>query len=299
MSRTTMVRVFDFLYGKGYDANMVSENEKKIMKDFYDGLISTYANRHPFVVVNACTHGHEHLGLRVIERLKGELASYPANILYTVANPTACERNIQYIDADLNRVFPGKENGNHEETVAFFMSPLIRAADIVFDIHSTTSFSLSDESAVILTHMDDATRRVVEAIRPPKAVLMTATKDNALMSEARIGIGMEYGQDNDDDTLGAVANDIRRALSFLSVTDDYAVTWHAYDTEYYEAYGVVPKPAGFSLAPDVLNYRKVFRGDVYARNGNATLRAEEDFYPFLFGENRYMDMFGFSARKLL
>ncbi|NTV44322.1 MAG: hypothetical protein HGA67_01325 [Candidatus Yonathbacteria bacterium] len=277
---------------------MITKEASESLKRRYEAVLAAHADGEPFVIVNACTHGHEHIGLRVAETLKSDpsLASVPVE--YMIGNEEACSRSVQYIDTDLNRAFPGKEDGNYEEVVAFFMSPLITKAAIVFDIHSTTTFSLGEQSAVIVTRSDAMTRRVIEAIRPPKAIIMKATENSALISQARIGIGMEYGGEDDWAVVNAVVGDIKRALAALGMIETESPSWHTWATEYYEVYGTIEKPSGYVLADDIVNYNEVSVGDVYARHGNDVLRAKESFYPFLFGENRYHDIFGFCARRL-
>ncbi len=51
---------------------------------------------------------------------------------------------------------------------------------------------------VIVTKYDEATKAVIEAFNPPKVLVMSYKSDNALISQAKVGIAFEYGQDDSD-----------------------------------------------------------------------------------------------------
>ncbi len=233
----------------------------------------------------------------MIERLHG---AHPlrGSLFTNIANEAACKKKDQHIDADLNRVFPGKEDGNYEECLAHAMMQVIPACDVVCDIHSTNTLSLGKESALIVTHFTPETHAIIECIRPPKVIIMHATKDNALISGAPVGIGFEYECEDDEGAISAVEEDIRKILFHYGMAEKDGATWHDVPTEYYEIYGIFPKEKGDVLEHSIKNYTQVSAGDVVAKRGADEVRADEDFYPFLFGENRYTDMFGFTARKV-
>ena len=82
-------------------------------------------------------HGDEPIGVRVINELrktnlKGKFSSI-------IANPKALEKKVRFIDADLNRVFPGSKNGNYEERRASIIFKKIQKYDCVIDLHGTIS----------------------------------------------------------------------------------------------------------------------------------------------------------------
>lgn len=243
------------------------------------------------IILNILTHGDEKIGLKVVKEI--EKLSIDKNILsIQVANGKAFESRKRFIDQDLNRSFPGKENGNHEEKIAYKLLPIIKSADVVIDVHSTKS-ELKD--AVIVTKLDDNTRKYIEVIQPKYVLVMNATKNNALISQAKIGIAFEYGKDNDPNTLKKVMMDIKKLLNYLGLIDA-AFPQKKKTTKYFNVFSEVNKPEEYKLLGKIKNYKLIRKGEAFARRGNDYLVAEENFYPILFGEKNYKDYFGFKGK---
>lgn len=89
------------------------------------------------VYVNACTHGNERVGARILEALR-DIPIKQGTLILNIANKEAFLSGKRFIDQDLNRVFPGKPDGNTEERLAYELAPLVQTADIVLDIHSAS-----------------------------------------------------------------------------------------------------------------------------------------------------------------
>ena len=114
------------------------------------------------VVLNILTHGHETVGIAVAKEIQ-KLELKKGELVVHIANELAYAKKRRFIDQDLNRSFPGKKDGNHEEKLAAKILPLVRSADLVIDIHSTRS-DLKD--ALIVTKLNKKTREYVEVINP-------------------------------------------------------------------------------------------------------------------------------------
>lgn len=246
------------------------------------------------IILNIATHGDERIGLAVAREIE-KLSLRDTELVVQIANEKALKLGVRFIDQDLNRSFPGKKEGNHEERLAFELSKAITRADIVIDIHSTTS-DLKD--AVIVTKLDGPTIACVNAIAPKYALVMTATKDNALISQARIGIAFEYGKDNDPVALKKTILGIQRLLSHVGALEQRVRASSRVATRFFDVASTVPKPDGFVLLKGVKNYQLLRAGTAYATNGTEQLVADEDFYPILFGEKKYKDYFGFRATEV-
>lgn len=243
------------------------------------------------ILLNILTHGDEMIGLAVAKEIQ-KLPVTKGEIVVHIANERAYKEKKRFIDQDLNRSFPGKRGGNHEEKLAARITPVVKSADIVIDIHSTTS-GLKD--ALIVTKLNKKTREYIEVIGPKYLLYMRATKNNALMSEAKIGIAFEYGADDDTVALTKIVLGIKRLLSHLGMIERrYAK--NSRGTLWLDVYKTVPKTDGARLATSVKNYRFIKKGSVFGSTRDGSLRAREDFYPVLFGEKNYHDIFGFAAR---
>lgn len=243
------------------------------------------------LVLNILTHGTETVGLAVAREIQ-KLPFKKGELLIHTANELAYKKKKRFIDQDLNRSFPGKRNGNHEERLAHTILPVVKSADIVIDIHSTES-GLKD--ALIVTKLNKKTREYIDVISPKYLLYMRATKNNALMSAAKIGIAFEYGKNNDARALKNINSDIRRLLAHLGMIKGRPSAKRR-KTLWFDVYKTVPKPKGSRLLSSIKNYKLIKKGAQFGLNKHKPIVAQEDFYPILFGKNKYKDIFGFAAR---
>jgi len=83
------------------------------------------------------THGNEYLGVDMIEQFKK--TKYRKKFSGLIANPGALAESKRFVEADLNRVFPGKKNGNYEERRAQEILRVASKYDWVVDLHGSAS----------------------------------------------------------------------------------------------------------------------------------------------------------------
>ena len=67
---------------------------------------------------------------------------------------------------------------------------------------------------------------------------------------------------------------------------------------FFDVYKSVPKPKGAILDKKIKNYILVRKGQTYATVDKKPFKAREDFYPILFGNKNYDNIFGFAAKKI-
>ncbi len=245
------------------------------------------------ILLNIATHGNEKIGQRVVKELE-KLNIDKKTLVVQIANERAFRLNKRCIDQDLNRSFPGKKNGNYEERRAYELSPIIKSADIVIDLHSTTS-ALKD--AFIVTKLDKKTLEYTKVIQPKYVLIMNATKNNALISQAKVGIAFEYGKDNDIFVVRKIVIGVKKILKHLKIIHANLPNSKIV-TSYFDVTSTVDKPKGYKLLKKIKNYKIVCKGEVYAKKGNLKLIAKKDFYPIIFGDKNYKDIFGFEAKKI-
>jgi len=281
--------------------DVANSKKAKEKEEKYEHLLQQASSgERPVVLVNACTHGHETVGVCVIENMQKETFRR-GTILYTIANERAKEKSVAFIESDLNRVFPGNSNGDYEERLAAKLHPIVEACDIVFDIHSTNTTDPGEESMLIVTKLDEETKNIIEMIAPPRVLVMECARGNALISDAKIGIAFEYGRNDHPETARRITRDIFRALSKLGMIENKDVSLDEMSvskTRAYRVFATLPKTEGFILEKTIRNFHPLQKGEIVARRGGETLRAERGFIPILFGENRYKDIFGFMAEEI-
>jgi len=246
------------------------------------------------LLINGGTHGTEKIGSYVIESLKS-LIGNNKNISYNIAHPEALAKNVRFLETDLNRSFPGRPDGSLEEQIAFMLQSVIKSYDVVVDIHSTES---GLKSAIILTKVDDKTIDLVRSTNAKYVLIMDITKGNSLVSAANIGIGFEYGADGDPKTLKDTVNGIALILRYMG----FNLKTKARATKQKKCFRItesIPKLEGFIALKNIKNYKLVLAGQPYVHNPitQCVLKAEKDFYPIIFNEQRYTDIFGFMGQR--
>ncbi|GEM_PF-1011898 len=250
---------------------------------------------YPRVLLNVCTHGTEKVGLKVAKYFKS-FRPIRGTFIINIANEKALSKNKRFIKEDLNRVFPGKKDGNHEENLAYQITPFVRAFDLVIDVHSTET---GMASSLIVTKFKTSMKLLIQTIGPKRLIHMKATKSNALISKARVGIGFEYGKDKSSKTYKETVLGIKRTLAYYRMTPSRGKmsTRHV---EFYEVNKSISKPEGFVVKKGIKNFLILKKGAVIGYNPKTKekILAKESFYPFLFGKNRYKTIFGFSGQKI-
>jgi hypothetical protein len=86
------------------------------------------------VLVIGGLHGNEPLGLELYDSLCREPLP---NVDVLLGNPAARRLNRRFVEKDLNRVFPGNENGVLEERRAVEIMRRVAGYDVVLDFHNT------------------------------------------------------------------------------------------------------------------------------------------------------------------
>lgn len=244
------------------------------------------------IIINIATHGDEKIGNKVAKELKK--LNIDKNLIIQIANKKAFELNKRYIEQDLNRSFPGKKRGNYEERRAYKLLPTIKSADLVIDIHSTTGES---KDALIITKLNKKTLEYIKSIHPRYVLIMNATKSNALISQAKVGIAFEYGKDNDSKSIKRTTIGIKKLLNHLKIIE-FKSNKIKTPIKYFDVFSTIEKPKGFKTINKIKNYKLIKRGEAYAISKSKELIAEENFYPILFDEKKYKDILGFKGRKI-
>lgn len=86
------------------------------------------------------THGNEGFSIPVFQKLEKALPKDIYNYEWIIGNPKALDKKVRFIDADLNRVAPGKRDSKkYEEARAAEIIEIAKSFDAVVDIHGAIS----------------------------------------------------------------------------------------------------------------------------------------------------------------
>ncbi len=247
------------------------------------------------ILLNILTHGDELAGKRVADGISERYPQLLKNGLdIIIANELAYQQGKRYVDSDLNRVFPGKPDGNYEERRAYELAPIVSSYDFVIDVHSTES---GTEDTVIVTKIDEETKDALIAVSPRYILFMNIKPDKSLISRAKVGIAFEMGKDADEKTVEKTMQGIESLLTYAKLTSVEKTLGHR--TEAFEVFQEIVKPKNARLNADIKNFHRIETGSIYAKSKDGSpIKAEFDFYPVIFGNDNYETIFGFAARKI-
>lgn len=133
-------------------------------------------------------HGDERFGVRVWRQYAPQAARI-AGLRLILANERAVERNQRFIETDLNRSFPGKASGSHEERLAARLAPLLQASELVVDLHTTTS---DIAGLLITTELSPGVKRIINATDIEHIAEM-GPAPYSLIGAAPAGLSVELG----------------------------------------------------------------------------------------------------------
>lgn len=246
----------------------------------------------PGVAAVGGIHGDEPCGVRAIERFveDGPTDRLQRPVTLVVANERALEAGERYVDADLNRVFPGESEGEaHEERLAAaLLSELGDAFTLGF--HSTVSF---DEPFGTLADLTPRKARVLRALPMAHAADFTGVVAGRSVNLPRF-VNVEAGRQG---TEAAAENAYDCLLAYLRVADALPGDPDPTPTTLYTVSDVIEKEPGREYRFEGENFARVPAGEVYARSvdGGHVLRAEADLWPVLMSADGHERLLGYTA----
>lgn len=238
----------------------------------------------PEYAVIACIHGEESCGWEAIQKFRESDYKLKKPLKVILANEEAFEIGERYIDADMNRVFPGDpESDIHEEKLAYRLESEIEELKVL-DIHSTAS----REAPFGIIVGDNS-----EEIELAKSAGIEQLVDMSYvggMSPEICSVTVELSR-----TSGNPAEDAYELLlNFLGAEGLIDAEFERSDPEFFKVYS---KEEGSGYEFLAKNFQKVKKGEVYAEKEDDKKIAEKDFYPVLMSTDGYDDMIGFKADK--
>ena len=166
----------------------------------------------------AAIHGNERLGVEVTEQLKTTQQKNGLNVM--IGNPKALRKNQRFIDADLNRVFPGKKNGNYEEQRAQKIIEKSKSFDWVVDLHGSAS---ATGIFIIITKFTLANLFLALRFNIKKIVIWPGVPETigSLSSYMPAGIEIESGYRDDPVVKKELRNKLKKFLIEADVSVDF------------------------------------------------------------------------------
>jgi hypothetical protein len=151
--------------------------------------IKTFGNGKPELSLVCCLHGTEINGLYALNSI--DFNDVEGTVKVIVANEEAVALGKRYVDADLNRSYPGDLNGNHEQQLAVQLYSEIKDSDYVIDIHTT---SAKTDPFIITVKENALLSAFAQAIPLEKVVVMNDPDEKSLISRLGCGLAVEFSE---------------------------------------------------------------------------------------------------------
>jgi predicted deacylase len=247
----------------------------------------------PQVAVVGSIHGDEPEGAKAIERLLAEDVDYSKPVKYIVANPPALERGVRYIDADMNRIFPGdSESEDVERRLAARVCEETEGCTSLV-LHSTRSHP---EPFALVSQYDPEVFELASNLPVEKVVDESALSDGSFTRCGSV-VSVECGLQGTEEAADAAEGVVR---AFLDLTGA-AETGYEPDEdepEYFEIGEAVPKEPDKEYELLVENFAEVREDETYARSDGEPVIADRSFYPILMSEDGYAEVLGYRGSKV-
>ncbi|MGG8496932.1 succinylglutamate desuccinylase/aspartoacylase family protein [Tenacibaculum sp. TC6] len=206
------------------------------------------------VGVTAAVHGNELNGISVIQRLfrdldtnnmKGTIVGIP------IVNIPSYVRGTRVFSdgADINRIMPGKPNGNASEVYANrFLNLIVTKFDYLLDLH-TASFGRVN-SFYIRSDMNNEITRKLALLQDAEIIVHTPPSDGTLRGAAEeLGvpsITIEVGNPHSfqKKVIKSGVSGVHNVLSYLGIIDDEIDTSDNDTIECYKSYWLYTQEGG-------------------------------------------------------
>lgn len=260
--------------------------------------VETLGEGTPSVAVVGAIHGDEPCGARAIERFLDESWPIERPVKLIVANERALAAGERYLDADLNRVFPGDPAGDdHEERLAHELRRAVEGC-VTLGIHSTVSF---DEPFGTLADLTPSKAEIVRALPLAHAADFSGVVAGRSVNLPEF-VNVEAGYQGSE---RAAENAFDCVVAFLRSTGAVPGPAESTETGLYEVFDRIEKATDHTYRVDVENFERVAPGDVYARTRGGDgereaerLRADREFWPVLLSADGHRRLLGYKSTRI-
>ncbi|MFB6134847.1 MAG: succinylglutamate desuccinylase/aspartoacylase family protein [Halanaeroarchaeum sp.] len=234
-------------------------------------------------------HGDEPSGVRAIRQVIESNPRLQRPIKLIVANPPAVASHRRYLDADMNRVFPGDpDSQDRERRLAAWLLDSIDDCTIVLSLHSTHSY---DDPLAFVSRSHLQGQALAARLPVPHIIDPTPCVEGAFPTSAPV-LTIEAGKTLTEE---ATENASEIVEAFLQLIDALPGEPPEIDSTYYTMTGEVPKQADIDYDLLVDNFELVASGTTVARGDGEKYVADDPFVPILMSETGYDDILGYTG----
>ena len=248
----------------------------------------------PEVAIIGGIHGDEPCGVHAVEDIADEAPAVERPVALVVANERALEAGTRYVDADLNRAFPGDPDGEtHEQRLAAELTA--RFGDCTtLSLHSTQSYH---GMFAIVEELSEYARNVCPRLSVDAVVDAGDHTEGRLFEGVPESIEVECGLQQSEQAATNAGRIAREFLGALGVVP-------AFERPVKDGVPVfrlreqIPKDAAESYEVYAANFEPVAAGTPFASADGTDVIADEEFYPVLLSPEGYEQVFGYAADRI-
>ncbi|WP_186644493.1 succinylglutamate desuccinylase/aspartoacylase domain-containing protein [Fluviispira vulneris] len=203
--------------------------EKKFHGDPSNSLTLNFNKHKGHLVIAGLIHGNETGSLpavlKCIKKLLDKDLSYGGKVTFLLGNIEAAQKDLRYIESDLNRSFGESYKGefSNERKRAIELMPLLKSADVFIDLHQTIMPSLKPFYIFEMNHDSYHWARALGGA----STLVTRKKgasfsqvgmcsDEYVRSLNKVGITLELGEQGFSESAEILAFSVlKRALNCM------------------------------------------------------------------------------------
>ena len=272
----------------------------------------------PCLVILGGVHGNERTGIELIKRLYRVLDSQEKKLVrgqlfFVLGNPRAMEKNVRFIERDLNRLFSPTRllqapDGSYEDLRCREIAQILRSADISIDIHSTNKPSLPFLACAVSPRHEDIYRwfDTDRVLTDPHYILGGAvvTTDEFVDQRGSVGICYETGWNEDTSRLDSLTENIWNILRDQHMLEDgIALSQPSTSRQIFELTQAIKlSERGFRFADGMgeSSFQAYRSGDILGWMGDDPLYAKEEgviLFPKISIHWRVGEPVGYTAKK--
>lgn len=179
----------------------------------------------PNIVVMAGVHGNEKCGIVAFEQVLPTLRITKGKVTFVIGNPEAVALNVRFTQSNLNRMFRGDEGMTEEEKNSYEferareLMPILKKADALLDIHSSTTAQTIPFIICEQQSYDCAAYLPGEIIVSGIDVLHPTGTDAFVNQSGGKGICIECGNHDDSKSVSIALCAIEIFLSYFKVIE--------------------------------------------------------------------------------
>jgi succinylglutamate desuccinylase len=242
------------------------------------------------VVIVGGTHGNEPGGVKAIVQLhrafrNGEIALDQGKISFLLGNPKAYEKDVRYIDSDLNRVFVKQDLSSVEGKRALEIDAFLGGHDDINALLDLHSVSIGDFKLLVYTKDDSGSTKFALGLSsiPLHFVFHPAHMPGTLIEAASAhgvrGLIVECGNHYAKQAVETARQHIRNFLVRHDLIDEGYMSQETTPARVtvYESIQAIKPHADFAfLIKDIRTGTKLLKGRKYAKDNHGYHVAPQD-----------------------